>query len=202
MVEFLRDRLPERRARLLATAFCHRIKDLFVEPETLRAVEVIEGCADAGATTDDFQRAADAAVPNWDVFEFTTDYDDAQRAAVNAVVHAAGSHDPVYWACVSCVTAAGIRGTHSAVVPALAGLVRDVAGNPFRPVTLDPSWRTSTVVQLAEGIYADRAFDRLPILADALQDAGCENADILNHCRSAGPHVRGCWVVDLVLGKE
>jgi hypothetical protein len=80
--------------------------------------------------------------------------------------------------------------------------IRDIFGNPFRPVTLDPAWATSTVLALAQGIYADRAFDRLPILADALQDAGCEDADILDHCRSDGPHVRGCWVVDLVLGKS
>lgn len=53
-----------------------------------------------------------------------------------------------------------------------------------------------------EGIHDDRAFDRLPILADAFQDAGCENDDILAHCRGEGPHVRGCWVVDLVLGKS
>ena len=67
--------------------------------------------------------------------------------------------------------------------------------------TIDPEWRTSTVVQLAQGIYADRAFDRLPILADALQDAGCDNEDVLTHCRGTGPHARGCWVVDLILGK-
>jgi len=70
-----------------------------------------------------------------------------------------------------------------------------------RTAILDPAWLTSTVVSLAEGIYAERAFDRLPILADALQDAGCENTDVLDHCRGPGPHVRGCWVVDLVLGK-
>ena len=81
-------------------------------------------------------------------------------------------------------------------------LVRDIFGNPFRPVTIDPSWLTSTTVSLAEGIYSDRAFDRMPILADALQDAGCDSADILGHCRSDGPHVRGCWVIDLLLGKE
>jgi hypothetical protein len=78
---------------------------------------------------------------------------------------------------------------------------RDVAGNPFRPVTFDPAWRTSAVLTLADHIYAGRAFDRLPILADALQDAGCEDAAVLAHCRGPGPHVRGCWVVDLVLGK-
>jgi len=85
---------------------------------------------------------------------------------------------------------------------ARARLVKDIFGNPFRPVAVDRSWLTSTVVSLAQGIYADRAFDRLPILADALQDAGCENADVLGHCRGPGPHVRGCWVVDLLLGKQ
>jgi hypothetical protein len=73
--------------------------------------------------------------------------------------------------------------------------------NPFRRVMIDPSWLTSTVATLAEGIYAERAFDRLPILADALMDAGCDNADVLNHCRDIGPHVRGCWVVDLLTGR-
>jgi hypothetical protein len=80
-------------------------------------------------------------------------------------------------------------------------ILRCIYGNPFRPVTTDPSWLTSTVVALARSIYADRAFDRLPILADALEDAGCDAADLLAHCRGDGPHVRGCWAVDLVLGK-
>jgi hypothetical protein len=73
---------------------------------------------------------------------------------------------------------------------------------PFRPVALNPAWLTSTVKKPAQSIYDDRAFDRLPILADALEDAGCDNQDVLSHCRSTGEHVRGCWVVDLVLGKE
>ena len=68
-------------------------------------------------------------------------------------------------------------------------------------VTADPSWRTITVGALAHHIYAERAFDRLPILADALLDAGCASEDVLSHCRSDGPHVRGCWVLDLILGK-
>jgi hypothetical protein len=80
-------------------------------------------------------------------------------------------------------------------------LLREIFGNPFRPVSFDAAWVTSTVLALAEGIYQERAFDRLPILADALQDAGCDNDDILNHCRGDGPHVRGCWVVDAILGK-
>lgn len=80
--------------------------------------------------------------------------------------------------------------------------LRDIFGNPFRPVALDAAWRTSDVLALARGIYDDRAFDRMSILADALQDAGCDADDILSHCRDPQQvHVRGCWVVDLLLGK-
>ena len=81
-------------------------------------------------------------------------------------------------------------------------LFHDVFGNPFRPVSINPVWLTSAVVDLSEAVYADRAFDRLPILADALEDAGCTDPAILDHCRQPGSHARGCWVVDLVLGKE
>ena len=80
-----------------------------------------------------------------------------------------------------------------------AGGVATAAGH--HPVALDPAWRTEAVVGLAAGVYADLAFERLPVLADALEDAGCANPDVLGHCRSAGPHARGCWVVDLILGK-
>jgi hypothetical protein len=63
-------------------------------------------------------------------------------------------------------------------------------------------WNDRCVVRIAQAIYEERAFDRLPILADALEDAGCDNADLLSHCRSGGEHVRGCWAVDLLLGKS
>jgi hypothetical protein len=81
-------------------------------------------------------------------------------------------------------------------------LIRDIFGNPFRPATLDPAWRTDTAVTLAKQMYESREFGAMPILADALQDAGSDSEDVLDHCRGPGPHVRGCWVVDLVLGKE
>jgi hypothetical protein len=93
------------------------------------------------------------------------------------------------------------REAQNAVRAAQSDLARDVFGNPFRPATFDPAWLTSDVVALAQGIYADRAFDRMPILADALQDAGCDDDELLDHCRGPGPHVRGCWVVDLLTGR-
>jgi hypothetical protein len=84
-------------------------------------------------------------------------------------------------------------------------LLRDIFGNPFRPVAVDPvwlTWRDGTVRRLAQMIYAERRFGDLPILADALEEAGCTDAAILGHCRGGGEHVRGCWVADLLLGKE
>jgi hypothetical protein len=84
---------------------------------------------------------------------------------------------------------------------AMVAIFRDIFGNPFRPVEFDPEWHTSTTVALARGMYESREFGAMPILADALQDAGCDNEEILGHCQGPGPHVRGCWVVDLVLGK-
>ncbi|QJW94507.1 hypothetical protein [Frigoriglobus tundricola] len=95
-----------------------------------------------------------------------------------------------------------LRGNKPAAEKAhLAHITRCIFGNPFRPVPFAPSWRTSDAIALARGAYADRAFDRLPILADALQDAGCNDEDILNHCRDTKTsHARGCWVVDHVLG--
>jgi hypothetical protein len=85
---------------------------------------------------------------------------------------------------------------------AQAELLREIVGNPFRPCHFSPRWRTANTVDLARTIYEDRAFDRLPILADALMDAGCAEESILDHCRSPSLHVRGCWVVDLILGRS
>ena len=80
--------------------------------------------------------------------------------------------------------------------------LREIFGNPFRPVHFDPAWRTDTALAIARQMYESREFGAAPILADALQDAGCENDDILAHCRDPhATHVRGCWVCDLVLGK-
>jgi hypothetical protein len=86
---------------------------------------------------------------------------------------------------------------------ALAPLLRDIIGPlPFRPVSIATSCLTPYVLVIAKGIYKDRAFDRLASLAEALQEAGCKDADILGHLRGPGPHVRGCWAVDLCLSKS
>jgi hypothetical protein len=81
----------------------------------------------------------------------------------------------------------------------LVHVIRDLFGNPFRPAVFDPHWKTADVVGLAHGIYEERAFDRLPLLADALMDCGCADDRLIAHCREPGAHYRGCWVVDAVL---
>jgi hypothetical protein len=81
-------------------------------------------------------------------------------------------------------------------------LLRDIFGNPVRPAAIEPSWRTPAVLGLAEAIYEEREVGLLPILADALLDAGCLHADLLDHLRGPGPCVRGCWAVDALLEKS
>jgi hypothetical protein len=102
-------------------------------------------------------------------------------------------------------------GTATAAIEihAQTNLLRDIFGNPFRPVSLNPTWQTPTVGSLAHAAYDNRTLpagtlepNRLAVLADALEEAGCDNADTLNHLRQPGDHVRGCWAVDLLLGKK
>ena len=109
--------------------------------------------------------------------------------------------NPHYAAVFTAKVAAERRGKARVSRQTQADFLREIFGNPFCPAQVHPqwlSWNGGTVRQLAEAIYTDRAFDRMPILADALEDAGCTDADILDHLRGPGPHVRGCWVVDML----
>ncbi|HYT89020.1 MAG TPA: hypothetical protein VEL76_09950 [Gemmataceae bacterium] len=85
---------------------------------------------------------------------------------------------------------------------AQAALLREIIGNPFRPVAVKPSWRTPAVVAVARGIYEDQRFQDLPILADAVEEAGCTNGELLGHLRGSVAHLRGCWAVDHFLANE
>jgi hypothetical protein len=92
---------------------------------------------------------------------------------------------------------------------AIAALIREIVGNPFRPIRINAAWQTPAVLALAQAAYDKRILPawtldpvRLAILADALEETGCDSADIFAHLRSPGPHVRGCWPVDLILARE
>jgi hypothetical protein len=178
-----------------------------VNPWDRDAVTTAERYADGLVDLDELTEAAAGTTSDW-----TAAYACAEAATAEggyaAATHAAGN---AAWEVGSQIASrADVHDDdHPIAVAARAGeravqaaLLRDIVGNPFHPVAADPRWVTSTVRGLAEGIYVERAFGRLPILADALDDAGCDSADILTHCRGDGPHVRGCWVVDLILGNE
>jgi hypothetical protein len=91
--------------------------------------------------------------------------------------------------------------THAAHAE-FTSVLRDTFGNPFRPALFESAWRTEAVVGLARGMYESRDFAPMPVLADALEDAGCAEEGVLAHCRGRGPHARGCFLVDVVLGKS
>jgi hypothetical protein len=91
---------------------------------------------------------------------------------------------------------------HRAERAVQAALLRDIFGNPFLPVVIDPAWLRADVLGLAQMVYEERTFGHLPMLADALENAGCDTADVLAHCRGQGEHVPGCWVVDALLRKK
>ncbi len=167
-----------RKYRLLACGCCRLVWDLIDDPQNRSAIELAERLADRQASHEEVQAARFSGASGL-----------ARKTLLRSPRMAA--HDVLI--------PLGYNPKHTVMVDRL---IRDVVGNPFRPVAVDPAWLTSTAVGLAHGIYDDRAFDRMPILADALQDAGCEDADILGDCRGDGPHVRGCWIVDLVLGKN
>jgi hypothetical protein len=224
MLELLRDRgkMKDRKLRLFAVACCRHIWPLIREAHCREAVEIAERFAD-GSVTAEVQEAARIAaerirdhVAGSDA-PLTSGADFAAAYAVSYAVHDKGTIWPACRAAVNAACAAGhaisCRGASEGEVAAAtfaesaaqAALARDLFGNPFRPApTLAPAvvaWNGGTVPKLAAAIYEERAFDRLPVLADALEDAGCTDADVLGHCRGGGEHVRGCWVVDLVLGK-
>ena len=211
-----RNRTSDRKVRLFVVACCRRIYSLLPDDVFRQAVEVGERFADGLADVAELksiQPVAQCADMLHNRGENASVGSCAAFASIYCVAGKLGRSE----ACTGWASAAvswaesGIRsssenlkGTAARTSEELAQahLLRDIFGNPFRPVAFDPAWRTDTAVSLARQMYESREFSAMPILADALQDAGCDNPDVLNHCRGEGPHVRGCWVVDLVLGKE
>jgi hypothetical protein len=191
-----------RKERLFAVA-CSRSE--FIQDERLyKAIEVVERCADELATEDEVQKAREAA---------TGMPSGPQRELALAVLglDKSSCRPGTVAVCATRIEMAHLPRdplgnvnlpAHLKIFRIQANLLRDIFGNPFRPVAVDPGWRTSNVVSAAEAIYTNRVFGDLPVLADALKDAGCNNSEIQNHCRQPAKHVRGCWVLDLLLGKK
>ncbi|VTR96083.1 Uncharacterized protein OS=Sorangium cellulosum (strain So ce56) GN=sce5710 PE=4 SV=1 [Gemmata massiliana] len=187
----------DRKFRLFAVACCRRLEEQFLDADDRAALDVVERFADGRASASELAavsiRASNQVVAGAAVRA-------APEAAVlvsvgSAALVAARDGDPDHPQGLGDYIASEEGERQSQ-----ARLLREIVGNPFRTVVFDPGWRTSTAVALAAQMYESREFGAMSILADALQDAGCDSTNVLEHCRGPGPHVRGCWVVDMVLG--
>jgi hypothetical protein len=223
LLAFVRDRTTDRKLRLFAAALCRLLEHLISDEYLTRALECTERAADhpdnakelIGASErlsvrrtqlllekfgindpeQQIRRIRPLQLPKpaqdwlwaWEAYE--------RALLANSKEAASGSLQRAILAIYS-------PRTQKLSTSITVKILRDIFGNPFRPVTLDPRWLSSNVFDLAQTIYNERVWERMPILADALMDAGCDSEEILSHCRGEGPHVRGCWLVDLLLGKS
>jgi hypothetical protein len=210
MLTYLHGRSSGRRRRLFAAGCCRRLWHLLGEPSR-RAVETAEQYADGQVSLDVLWAAylgafalADAD-PGWRAPGAERARALAIYAAFNTAIpnSASSYHRVALYAGRSAAQDGSGTGHAGAGEPAAqARLLRDICDNLFRPVDVQPSWlrwNDGTVPRLARAIYDGRRFGDLPVLADALEEAGCASADLLGHCRGGGEHVRGCWAVDAVL---
>lgn len=216
MVSFLGGRLSKRKLDLFVAACCRRfgsatklqIRPLMTDPRVTDVIEVIERIADGAASITELKVAESSfwkAVRHWDA---CNDPELNHAAHTVSLAH----HVVAGWDWDFTMGFAGNISLYSSSVQPPkweCELLRCVIGNPFRLLRFDLSWQTNNVVGITQATYEDRSLpsgllygDRLAILADALEDAGCDNADIIDHLRSPGPHVRGCWPLDLILGKH
>jgi hypothetical protein len=193
----------ERKLRLFACACVRRASRLLGEGELARGVEVSERFADGQADKEELRAARIAALEverQAAAVAFSYPYQPERREYQRLRVIRAAADTARGW-----LGRAAQRAGEAVREPGWAAQAAREVFNPFRPLAVQTSWLAwagGTGFKLARVIYEERAFDRLPILADALEDAGCDNADILGHLRGPGPHVRGCWALDLILGKS
>jgi len=202
----------ERKRRLLSCAFARRVLFLISDNRYQQAVDIAERYADGVATEEEMRATRRVMKKVWNDRQFMEAVNNAATAVLATLEKEA---------------VGALHGWEAAALPPgtltrpdynrgydeekhiACVLAHDVFGNPFRPVTLDRAWLTASVIGLAQAAYEQRhqpdgTLDQthFAVLADALEDAGCDNSEILTHCRQSGLHVRGCWVVDLLLDKK
>lgn len=205
MLEALRGKASDRKLRLFACALC---RPFCFDERTSKAVVTIEDYVDGLASHNELAVCA----RNIDGFWRRINESRRDRASKSSrigqtsyeIVSYAAGHDP--WRAASDVirTATWLnRNTNTGLdTSAQARLLRDMFENNYRPSRLLAEWQSRTVVDLVLAIYNQRTFEQMPILADALEESGCHDEVVLQHCRQAQEHCRGCWVADLLLGRE
>jgi hypothetical protein len=199
-------RIGKREHRRLMLFFCSYLRGYWASlnhDDTREAVVVAERVADGEASEEEVAKAYSRSRPVPDLLSFGPYTKRQQRTAWAAVSLVNRSIDVVNWWHWNRVEPEDDQS------PRWASLLREVCGKAFSRQSCEPRWRTPVVDSLAVMAYAERVLPsgnldlaRLAVLSDALEEAGCTDADILAHLRSPGPHVRGCWALDLILGKE
>jgi hypothetical protein len=200
MLEFVEVTTSKRKLRLVTVAAARSAWSRI--PEEVRpAVEAAERCADGQADPAELHRYRPGSHGHLLPGRGWSELREEDRIQTYGLVQALSTCCPrdrlaelsrrMFW--MGAATRSGVP---------LSSILREVLGNPFRRIVPPAGWCAMSTLATAKAIYADRAYDRLPILADALEDAGCDNADLLTHLRGDGPHVRGCWAVDLILGNS
>lgn len=195
-----------RKLLLFSCACCRRVWDKL---DSLLCHPLVEA---AERFADDLRHSSELTEIGQELWEFVQSEKAADRVKCWSAFGAAFSlrYAPSWSVKHTSIVANSIRRSVGTACPDLAiqemqqqvSLLCDILGNPFRLSSFDPRWRTSSVLDLVQTTYASRSFDLMPILADALMDAGCADEETINHCRREGGHVRGCWVIDLTLGKS
>lgn len=215
----------ERKLWLYACACCRRLWPLLGDERSQRAVEARELYADQRISLAEVQQAEREAREAFNAAHQVASGDTSPVAVLlMGASKSNGAWASAAWAAVEAARGNAAQAVSSVVAAAMelarqgdekwaaemagaavrVALIRDVFGKPFRPASLDSAWLTwhdSAVVKIAQGIYDECRFDELPILADALTDAGCTEDSLLEHCRAEQAHVRGCWLLDALLGK-
>jgi hypothetical protein len=198
MLNWLKNKGSRRKQRLFACACCRRIWPLLTDQRSRNAVDVAERYAEGIASYEWLSSARDAALQPYK----NSPIDTLSHAVAAAAFYA--TKGSVRLAARS--AAAATASVNSAFREQdQADLLRCIFGHLFFRAGFAEAWLTwndGIITKLAQAIYEELAFDRMPILADALEEAGCNNVEILNHCRQPGEHVRGCWVIDALLGKS
>lgn len=211
MLEFLEGKVSSRKLRLFACACCRRIWDSLPDENNRMAVEVAERFADG--LVPDKERMAARNVPGvWAVVKSAAARDGHFSRTARECAQIAQILVGNRWGQKCRDLNAGIEAHYSGIAVEMSAqviLLRDIVGNPFHPIVLNVTWQTTAVLTLAQAAYNDRILpagtlepERLAVLADALEEAGCDNAGLLGHLRGPDPHVRGCSVVDLLTQRE
>jgi hypothetical protein len=212
MMRALRARASDRKLRLFAAACWQRLRHLLQDGRLRWFLGLLEPHADGLVPPQELLAALQAA---WVPFEPPAPGPPAPETREQLAARRLrmwGAHQNAWGAAVMAGrTARGLAAqvgewAEAAEAKFQCDLLREVFGNPFRRPAVDPAWLAwegGTAARLAAAAYEGRSFDQLPILGDALEEAGCADAEVLAHCRQQpAAHVRGCWVLDLLLGKD